>query len=356
MPTADQFRTTLNDLLNKERQDGHSAVDVNAGELHRRVGGYPGPKHSMPVCCSVMKSVAQHVGHEVLFSPPSGKGASLTIRYLLKPGGAAAVPERKHVEPKRPEGTQERPSKPVAQLPVRKERSSEIRMLVVGSCTDKKDVRDCPCLLTASGLEQGFWRERLKQWELPAAQLYTGPQHLKMMSGVQTLRQCFGEGACEVNIISAGYGLVSEHQKLVPYEVTFSGQKPREILASAEKLGIPSRLRKAVEGYALVAFLLGKDYLFSTQSPLQPSSGQRFLYFVAEDSVVIAQAEHTTAILAGKSEARKYGASTLSLKGRMFQLLAQGFTRNPDRWNSLMSDNTQETATFLMESALESRR
>jgi hypothetical protein len=356
MPTADQFRTALNDLLHKERQDGHSTVDVNAGDLHRRVGGYPGPKHSMPVCCSVMRSIAQHSGHEVLCSPPSGKGASLTIRYLLKPGGAAAVPERKRIEPKRQGRIPEKPFKPAAQSPVRQKCSSEIRMLVVGSCTDKKDVRDCPCLLTASGMEQGVWRERLKQWELSAVKLYKGPQHVEMMRGVQTLRQHLGERACEVNIISAGYGLVSEHQQLVPYEVTFAGQKPAAIMANAEKLRIPFRLQEAVAPFPLVVFLLGKEYLFSTRPPLRPRSGQRFLYFVPASSTDIVETANATVVFAGDPEISKYGGTKYSVKGKLFQLLTQGLVSNPERWNALLEDNTQETATFLMESALESRR
>ena len=48
-------------------------IDVNAGELHRAVGGYPGPGHNMPGCCAVMKA-AMKVGDVVLGGPPSGIG------------------------------------------------------------------------------------------------------------------------------------------------------------------------------------------------------------------------------------------------------------------------------------------
>ena len=30
-------------------------VDVASGDLHRRLGGYPGPGHVMPNCCQVMR-------------------------------------------------------------------------------------------------------------------------------------------------------------------------------------------------------------------------------------------------------------------------------------------------------------
>jgi len=47
-------------------------------------GSYPGPNHRMPVCCKVMKdAMAPDYGDKVLQEPPSGQGASLTIRYVL---------------------------------------------------------------------------------------------------------------------------------------------------------------------------------------------------------------------------------------------------------------------------------
>lgn len=59
-------------------------MDVNAGELHRRVGGYPGSNHRMPVSCEVMRSaMGSDAGDIVLSQPPKGDGATLTIRYVL---------------------------------------------------------------------------------------------------------------------------------------------------------------------------------------------------------------------------------------------------------------------------------
>ena len=58
-------------------------IDVNAGDLHRRLGGYPGPSHRMPVCCDAMYE-QQRAGDIVLpGAPPKGKEAALTIRYAL---------------------------------------------------------------------------------------------------------------------------------------------------------------------------------------------------------------------------------------------------------------------------------
>ena len=56
-------------------------IDLNAGAIHRAVGGYPGTNHRMPVCCECMYQLMRGTD-TVLTAPPSGKGASLTIRYF----------------------------------------------------------------------------------------------------------------------------------------------------------------------------------------------------------------------------------------------------------------------------------
>lgn len=79
IPTAEGFRLALEDIFITA---GGDYVDVNAGDLHRAVGGYPGKNHRMPTCCEVMYGYMKP-GDEKLLSPPKGMGAGLTVRYLL---------------------------------------------------------------------------------------------------------------------------------------------------------------------------------------------------------------------------------------------------------------------------------
>lgn len=84
MPTADQFREELNSMFYEAFKRNQSAVDINPGTLHRRVGDYPGPNHRISICCEVMRSAMDEAaGDLVITEPPSGRGASLTIRYVL---------------------------------------------------------------------------------------------------------------------------------------------------------------------------------------------------------------------------------------------------------------------------------
>jgi 5-methylcytosine-specific restriction protein A len=55
MPTAKEFREHLFEAFRIAELDGRTSVFVNAGYLHRAVGGYPNRKtNRMPVCCDAM--------------------------------------------------------------------------------------------------------------------------------------------------------------------------------------------------------------------------------------------------------------------------------------------------------------
>ena len=76
------FEDALTRFLDGSTAEGNEAVSITAGGLHRLVGGYPGPDHRMPVCCSVMRA-AMHEGDRILNSPPKGEGPSLEVYYRL---------------------------------------------------------------------------------------------------------------------------------------------------------------------------------------------------------------------------------------------------------------------------------
>ena len=80
--TANDFWLQLFLKIQRANEHGETFVDVNAGELHRLVGDYPGSDHRMPTCCRVMREEMQP-DDTILHEPQKGSGASLTIRYLL---------------------------------------------------------------------------------------------------------------------------------------------------------------------------------------------------------------------------------------------------------------------------------
>ena len=225
-----------------------------------------------------------------------------------------------------------------------------MKILVMGSCTGEKDLRDCPGMLTSAEFGDQtrlqLRESELSAWALPASKLYTGWQHRYMMNGVSALRHRFGDSVCSVKIISAGYGLVDEEQSLVPYEVTFHGQQPRVIRSRSEVLGIPVGVRNALAGYDLVMFLLGKEYLLSIGLPLSPALNQRLVFLTS--NVRFSFHPASVMIPAGKEETR-FGAGIVSLKGKMFERFALGLCNAPEKWDRVLSDKTAWTVLELIE-------
>lgn len=80
--SKDDFQNALRKAFDDATHAGLTQLDIRSGTLHTKVGGYPGPGHSMPTCCNVMYGEIKP-GDEVREAPPKGRGANLVIRYKL---------------------------------------------------------------------------------------------------------------------------------------------------------------------------------------------------------------------------------------------------------------------------------
>ena len=84
--TTDDFRTELEAQIDRAAKQGRPHIEINAGELHRTVGGYPpkaGASHAMPTCCNVMRREFSKGNAEIIHETDSGQAPALTIRYHL---------------------------------------------------------------------------------------------------------------------------------------------------------------------------------------------------------------------------------------------------------------------------------
>jgi len=88
-PTKRDFANALKQALDEAQAGGLSSVEITAGDLHRKVGSYPGPDNRMASCSDVMWEHKLDQD-EILYQPPKGRGASLQIRYKLP---RPAIPE-----------------------------------------------------------------------------------------------------------------------------------------------------------------------------------------------------------------------------------------------------------------------
>jgi hypothetical protein len=229
------------------------------------------------------------------------------------------------------------------------------KCLVLGSCTGQKDDVDCPEDLklretdfsSASGLAKA--ERKAKRWLKPAGQMYKGRQHTLMMNGVNRLRAGFTKALFDVSIVSAGYGLISEERRIAPYDITFQGKGLPWARERGAALKIPTMTRELLPQYQVVLFLLGKEYLSSLESPPEPAPGQKFIYFGTAVERFRMSANSVVIIPAAQKEATRYGgAGVTGIKGRMFDLFAQGMTDHPNRWKSFIADRTADTLVDVM--------
>jgi 5-methylcytosine-specific restriction protein A len=82
MPTRIDFETELERQLVIARNSGREYKVIISGDLHRSVGGFPGPDHRMPTCCAVMRNRMRE-NDKIINQPLKGNGASLQIKYNL---------------------------------------------------------------------------------------------------------------------------------------------------------------------------------------------------------------------------------------------------------------------------------
>ncbi|MBD2425580.1 tRNA-guanine transglycosylase DpdA [Phormidium sp. FACHB-1136] len=209
------------------------------------------------------------------------------------------------------------------------------RVLVITSCTGEKQFKPEHQLTLDDFRDPTRRREReteLAEYACPAGDLYTGMQHLRLMEGVRALRDAFGPEVLEVEILSAGYGLISEHQKIVPYEVTFNGMKGHEVDAWAEHLGVHQAMEQRLVNADLVFFLLGDNYLRAVQLPIRTNADQT-LVFLASGGAAQKMPDlvaHTFVLPLSNQDAKRYRYGLVGLKGFLFKQFAEAAVAQPN--------------------------
>lgn len=146
-----------------------------------------------------------------------------------------------------------------------------MRILVITSCTGRKKHKTPNQLKHEDFASPERLCQRtaeLKDFEASAAEMYTGQQHRYLMEGLQELRKMYGKDVVDLNIISAGYGLLAEDDVIVPYNVTF-GNKKKDILKLSKSLQIHKHVETLIADYDLVFFLLGQKYVQALKLPFQ---------------------------------------------------------------------------------------
>ena len=83
----------------------------------------------------------------------------------------------------------------------------------------------------------------------PAAALYVGPEHQRVMQGIKAVRRDYGEQTIDLRLLSTKHGLLEETDVIAPYDVP--------VTDSSILRGLSEEIMNLTADYDLVFFLLG---------------------------------------------------------------------------------------------------
>ena len=203
-----------------------------------------------------------------------------------------------------------------------------IKTLVITSCTGEKLYHPDNQLVQSDFQDRNTLQAReqeLQEFSIEAGKLYTGMQHQRLLEGVELIRKAFGHTILDLYIVSAGYGLISENRKVVPYEVTFNNMNGAAIAAWSQHIGIHKDLNSLIPEYDLVFFLLGDKYLKAVNLPLENARPDQKLLFLASGTSqkMIPSAPPYFFVEVGQKDAKEFSYGLVGLKGFLFKLFAQ---------------------------------
>ena len=203
------------------------------------------------------------------------------------------------------------------------------RLLVVSSCSAIKRYQP-PRLPGIDDLADPQRRakveERLARYALPAREQYSGRQHRAVVRSVDRLRAA--GATVDLVIVSAGYGIVDEHQSIVPYDARFAGLSKTVSLRRARQLGTNAALRTRLPAYDVALFLLSDAYLSAIEAPFAAAPLE--LYLASSHCTL-----HGTGVVhipVGVEAARRLGDASRTAKGTLFSrftdaILTRGWPR-----------------------------
>ncbi|MEK3865830.1 tRNA-guanine transglycosylase DpdA [Paenibacillus sp. FSL H7-0716] len=228
------------------------------------------------------------------------------------------------------------------------------RILVVTSCTGEKLHKPDNQLVLDDFkyIEKLVKREReLAAYQERADKMYTGSQHLALMKGITEYRQHGGE--IDLCIISAGYGLLNEDARIVPYEVTFNTMDGQSIKKWSRQLEITQKLQEKVADYDLIFFLLGDKYLQAVEWPLNlVNNDQRAIFFAGGSSRSrILNWNNYHVLTIGEREAKEFKFGLIGIKGYLFSHLLKRISEgNIDSTWNIIKNNPEQSRELILES------
>ena len=112
--------------------------------------------------------------------------------------------------------------------------------------------------------------EELDEYKESAISMYQGGEHQLIRNGLESIRNTpnYGVSTVDLYIISTGFGLICENQKIVPYNVPNNNS---HILKGNGSEKLHNEVKNKIKDYNLVFFILGKTYVQALRLPFDIS-------------------------------------------------------------------------------------
>ena len=175
------------------------------------------------------------------------------------------------------------------------------RILVVSACSKRKAVEDSTVAPIPTPLSA---RDR-----------YAGRAHLRVRNAIDHWRNVSSGDFIEWSIVSAGLGLVGEHDPAPHYDATFVGLGDAAARERGHELGLPDALRNQLAEVDLALFVLPLIYLRAVGAPFTHPSEQ--LYFASP--AFGAQGGAMPVVPCGTQQARELGVSAREVAAARFE-------------------------------------
>lgn len=171
---------------------------------------------------------------------------------------------------------------------------------------------------------------KLQAYQTPAAELYTGQQHLRLLKGISNFKETCPEAEINLWIVSAGYGLIPAYKPIVPYECTFQGMGVKELQSWSTFLKIPDAVRTFfLQNSDLTIVLLSESYLraLALDGNVYYASPTLFMLSKNTRKYVMGQGQYHRLTLQ-TADTRRFSCGFVGLKGEVARRLLDYLSRH----------------------------
>jgi hypothetical protein len=186
-----------------------------------------------------------------------------------------------------------------------------------------------------------YTHARLAALAQPARELYSGRAYLRSLTAVDRFAERRPDLPIALHIASAGYGIVDEHELLVPYEAVM-GSGVRQWTARGQVLSMPQHVLSLIESCDLTIIALSQPYFTAAAvATIEPTNGSGVVIGVGQAP----RSSRLRTVIASRPQSRGFGTTEREVASFVLRhLLDQIATHGLDVVHELSADPLEWSA------------